>query len=112
MTTTNTPPPYEDFGKAVKQHRLVAGLTLAECAIRAHMSERNLRKIEKGEQRPHLQTIQNLATVLQVPMERLNKTLLQAPADELFSEAELDRLADLLAERLAPRLRRLLREKR
>lgn len=109
MAAKKDPPPYQQFAEDLRAFRLAAGLSVAECALKGRMSERSLRNLEAGTQRPNLSTIGNLAAALDVPEERLNRSLLAAPADELFSEPELERLADLIAERLAPRLRDLLR---
>lgn len=105
MAAKKPPPLYQQFGEDVRAFRLAAGLSVAECALKARMSERNLRNLESGVQRPNIGTIGSLSRALDVSEERLNRSLLAAPADELFSEAELERLADLIADRLAPRLR-------
>lgn len=101
--------PYEQFAADLRAFRLAAGFSVAECAVKGKMSERSLRNLEAGTQRPNMSTIGNLADALGIPEERLNRSLLKAPADELFSDPELERLADLLAERVAPRLRDLLK---
>lgn len=101
-------PRYAAFAADLKALRLQAGLTLVECAMRSGMSEKNLRLLEKGNQRPHPPTVAQLAKAVGVTEERMNRTLVAVAPDEMFSEPELKRLAELIAPLLAQELRCLL----
>jgi len=55
------------FGEALKRYRLAAGLTQEELAERSQMSVRGLVYLERGERRPHRETVQRLADALALP---------------------------------------------
>ncbi len=51
------------FGQALRQRREAAGLTLAQLAARAQVTERQLGNLERGESWPRRTTWQKLAQV-------------------------------------------------
>jgi tetratricopeptide (TPR) repeat protein/transcriptional regulator with XRE-family HTH domain len=55
------------FGSLLKQFRLTAGLTQEALAERAGMSRRGLQDLERGARRPRRETVELLATALELP---------------------------------------------
>jgi len=49
---------------SIRRHRLRAGLTQAELALRAHISQPALSQIERGITRPKLDTLKRIAKIL------------------------------------------------
>jgi predicted ATPase/DNA-binding XRE family transcriptional regulator len=58
---TSTP---SQFGELLNEHRLSAGLTQEALAEQAGVSVRSIQALERGESRPHQDTMQRLATAL------------------------------------------------
>ena len=92
--------PYEDFGNDLNSLRLAAGLTVQELARASHCTEKNIRNLQHGVQRPQRGTLANLAKALGVSYERISRTLAAAPLGTSLSDDEIAKLA----ERLAPEL--------
>lgn len=63
----------------------------------ADCSDKNIRNLESGRQRPHPGTVKSLAKALDVTPEHLTRSIVRPGLDEMFSEGELQRLAQLLA---------------
>jgi len=100
-------PLYAEFATDLRQARLERTLTIPELARLAGCSEKNIRNLEGGRQRPHPPTVALLATALNVTSEHLTRSLVRPKLDQVFSEPELRRLAKLLAPMIAEELDRL-----
>lgn len=59
------------MSQRLTEHREAAGLTKTELALKAGVTERTVRNIERGEYKPSYQTARKIADVLGVPMESL-----------------------------------------
>ena len=100
-------PVYAKFGEDLRDARKRANLTVGELALIAGCSDRNVRNLESGKQRPNPTTVRSLADALGVTVENLTRSLTRPGLDDMFSEAELKRLAQLLAPLIAAELDRL-----
>ena len=64
------------FGRLLREYRRAAGLTQAELAERAGLSERGIQNLERGARRPYPATLERLASALHLALDE--RTELQA----------------------------------
>lgn len=102
----NQEPLYARFGADLKQARLIANMSVTELARAADCSDKNIRNLENGIQRPHPKTVKALADALNVTPEHLTRSIVRPGLDEMLSEPELRRLAELLAPLIRDSLQR------
>ncbi len=65
-TKSFVPAPAIAFGKAVRAHRIQAGLSQEDLANKASVERSHMGKIERGEHMPNLVLILRLATALEI----------------------------------------------
>lgn len=71
------------FGERLRALRNASGLSQAELADRVELSEEWIRRMERGEGSPSLQTIETLASVLGAdPVELLSSEPVEAPPEQ------------------------------
>ena len=64
----------KSFGKWLKSRRMIAGLSLGKCALRAGIGAEALRLIETGKSNPsdcRVGTLYGLAKVLRIPLTKM-----------------------------------------
>jgi transcriptional regulator with XRE-family HTH domain len=60
-----------EFGKRVKQYRLIADLSQLELGLAIDLSERQVRNIEKGIHPTDISRVERIASALKVPAREL-----------------------------------------
>src|SRR5919199_5131924 len=81
------------FAQLLRSHRLAADLTQEELAERAEMSERSIRSLERGQNRPQKDTARRLARALALQGEELTHFVAAAaPAPRRRSAPPIQRI--------------------
>jgi transcriptional regulator with XRE-family HTH domain len=90
MNPPTAPPPR---WHSLRHYRTKAGLSLAELAQRAGMSESGVQHLEAGRRRPRPRTVVRLAKALGIPADKLRADFADNPA----AEEQLDDLREQVA---------------
>jgi transcriptional regulator with XRE-family HTH domain len=92
-----------DYGKALRIARAISGLQQKELAELAHVDPSHISLIEKGRRKPSVDTIEKLATALQIPEDLLMLLAAELEDLDIKDAKELERavhaLADLILRR-------------
>ena len=103
--------PFAALGARVRALRIEQGKSQQQLSEEARVAYRTLQYIESGERSPQRATLMQLAEALGIPYDELRAVAGRPSADEALTEAELDRLAELMVLRLEPLLRELFQPK-
>jgi transcriptional regulator with XRE-family HTH domain len=107
---TDSETPFRALGIRLKALRTEQGKSQQQLAEEANVAYRTLQYLESGKRAPQRATLVQLADALGVGYDELRAVAGRPSVDQALTESELDRLAELLVERMRPLLVELFRQ--